>query len=134
MQINIAGLRRALSDILTLSQLQEDLRENIQDMAADSPAMRNYSQQQVELGEGLSVVSDSLQNLANQIPQMSREVQQHAGDAIREMTQSVEAMTDRVANRASGHQKEAMMHLNELALLLSTSGSTGSPLIVNSER
>ena len=29
------------------------------------------------------------------------------------------SMTDRVANRASGHQKESMMHLNELALLLS---------------
>lgn len=119
MQINIAGLRRALSDILTLSQLQEDLREDVRGLIADSPMMRPNAQKQVELSEGLTVVSDSLQKLAAKIPQMSREVQQHAGDALREMGSSVEAMTDRVPNRASGHQKESMMHLNELALLLS---------------
>ncbi|MEM8485290.1 MAG: DUF4175 family protein [Bacteroidota bacterium] len=119
MQINLAGLRRALSDILTLSQLQEDLREDVRGLAADSPVMRENAQLQVELSEGLSVVSDTLQKLSAKIPQMSREVQQHAGDALREMGSSVEAMTDRVPTRASGHQKESMMHLNELALLLS---------------
>jgi|GEM_PF-298788 len=119
MQINIAGLRRALSDILTLSQLQEGLRENVRGLASDSPTMRQLAQDQVELSSGLRVVSDSLQSLSQKIPQMSREVQQHAGDAMREMSSAVESMTDRVANRASGHQKEAMMHLNELALLLS---------------
>ncbi|MBX2818849.1 MAG: hypothetical protein KTR29_04180 [Rhodothermaceae bacterium] len=119
MQINIAGLRRALSDILTLSQLQEGLRENVRGLATDSPTMRQLAQDQVELSSGLRVVSDSLQSLSQKIPQMSREVQQHAGDAMREMSSAVESMTDRVANRASGHQKEAMMHLNELALLLS---------------
>ncbi len=119
MQINLAGLRRALSDILTLSQLQESLREDVRGLAADSPVMRENAQLQVELSEGLSVVSDTLQKLSAKIPQMSREVQQHAGDALREMGSSVEAMTDRVPTRASGHQKESMMHLNELALLLS---------------
>ena len=119
MQINLAGLRRALSDILTLSQLQEGLREHVRGLATDSPTMRQLAQDQVELSSGLRVVSDSLQSLSNKIPQMSREVQQHAGDALREMSSAVESMTDRVANRASGHQKEAMMHLNELALLLS---------------
>ena len=119
MQINIAGLRRALSDILTLSQLQEDLREDVRGLAADSPVMRQNAQLQVELSEGLSVVSDTLQKLSAKIPQMSREVQQHAGDALREMGSSVQSMTDRVPSRASSHQKESMMHLNELALLLS---------------
>ena len=119
MQLNLAGLRRALSDILTLSQLQEELRENVRGLAADSPVMRQNAQLQVELSEGLTVVSDSLQKLSAKIPQMSREVQQHAGDALREMASSVEAMTDRVPSRASGYQKESMMHLNELALLLS---------------
>ena len=119
MQINLAGLRKALSDILTLSQLQEGLRDNVRGLATDSPTMRQLAQEQVELSSGLSVVSDSLQSLSKKIPQMSREVQQHAGDAMREMGSAVESMTDRVANRATGHQKEAMMHLNELALLLS---------------
>ena len=119
MQINIAGLRRALSDVLQLSGDQETLRMALAELATDSPLLRDVAQQQVEIGENLSTVSDSLQNLARKIPQMSRAVQQHAGDALSEMTNSVEALTERIARQATGHQKSAMMHMNELALLLS---------------
>lgn len=119
MQVNMAGLRQALDDILTLSQQQETLRDGVRGMASDSPQLRDFSQQQVELSEDLTVVTDSLQKLANDIPQMSREVQQQAGEALMEMGQATSAMTERLIARASGHQKDAMTHLNELALLLS---------------
>lgn len=119
MQVNMAGLRQALDDILTLSQQQETLREGVRGMASDSPQLRDFAQQQVELSEDLTVVTDSLQKLANDIPQMSREVQQQAGEALMEMGAATAAMTERIINRASGHQKDAMTHLNELALLLS---------------
>ena len=119
MQINIAGLRRALSDVLQLSGDQETLRMTLAELATDSPLLRDVAQQQVEIGENLSTISDSLQNLARKIPQMSRAVQQHAGDALGEMTSSVEALTERISRQATGHQKSAMMHMNELALLLS---------------
>ncbi|WP_457651996.1 DUF4175 family protein [Rhodocaloribacter sp.] len=135
MQINLAGLRQALSDILTLSERQELLRGDVRGLSADSPLLRDYAHQQVELSEGLSTVVDSLRSLAREIPQMTREVQRHAGEALREMGSATEAMADRVARRAGGHQKGAMTQLNELALLLSdllnqmmnaSSGSGGS--------
>ena len=44
MQLNLSGLRRALSDILTLSQLQEQLRENVRSLSADSPTLRQLTQ------------------------------------------------------------------------------------------
>ncbi|QXD15665.1 chromosome partitioning protein ParA [Rhodocaloribacter litoris] len=119
LQLNLAGLRRALSDILTLSQQQETLRGEVRGLAADSPLLRRYAQDQVVLSEGLSVVTDSLRSLARNIPQMTREVQRHAGEALREMGAATEAMAERVARRATEHQKGAMTHLNELALLLS---------------
>ncbi len=118
-QINIAALRRALSDILTLSQEQEKLINNVRALSPDSPALRQFAQAQVELGEGAAVVSDSLQKLARDIPNMTREVQQQAGEALRAMGLSTEAMTERQSGQAAAHQKSAMMHLNELALLLS---------------
>ena len=135
MQINLAGLRQVLSDVLTLSERQELLRRDVRGLSADSPLLRQYAQQQVELGEGLSTVVDSLQSLAREIPQMTREVQRHSGEALREMGAATEAMAERVARRAGGHQKGAMTQLNELALLLSdllnqmmnaSSGSGGS--------
>lgn len=119
MQVNLAGLRRSLSDILTLSKQQEDLREGLRNNVSEAPSLRADAREQVELSEGLSTVIDSLQKLAANIPQMSREVQRQSGQALREMGQATEAMTDRSVAQAAGHQKASMMHLNELALLLS---------------
>ena len=119
MQVNMAGLRRALDDVLRLSQQQEDVRQSVRALASDSPQLREQARQQVELSENLSTVSDSLQSLARDIPQMSRAVQEEAGEALREMGAATEAMSERAASQASGHQKGSMTHLNELALLLS---------------
>ncbi len=119
MQMNIAAIRAALEDILTLSESQERLRLEVLDLATDSPLLRDAAQQQVELSEGMAITSDSLQAIARDIPQMTRDVQQRAGDALREMSESTSALTERAARRAAGHQRGAMTSLNELALLLS---------------
>lgn len=119
MQINLAGLRRSLSDILTLSKQQEDLRQGLRNNVSEAPSLRADTRRQVELSEGLTTVVDSLQKLSANIPQMSREVQRQAGQALREMGQATESMTERSVGQAAGHQKASMMHLNELALLLS---------------
>ncbi len=119
LQLNIAGLRQVLNDILVLSQQQEETRNDVSSTEADSPSLRNYARLQVELGEGLRVVSDTLQKLSREIPEMSRQVQAETGKALREIQLATESLADRSARRAAGHQKASMMHLNELALLLS---------------
>ena len=119
LQLNMDGLRQALNDVLILSQQQEEALAGVDGTAADSPALRRYAKRQIELSEGLSVVSDTLSRLAREVPEMSREVQLQTGAALREMAQATDALADRSARRASVHQKSSMMHLNELALLLS---------------
>ncbi len=118
-QMNMAGLRRALDNVLTLSRQQESLRRQVEGLASETSALRPFSQRQVELSEDLAVVSDTLQRLSRNIPEMSREVQRYAGEALREMSAATSSMADQVAVQAGAHQKGAMMHLNELALLLS---------------
>lgn len=118
MNLNIAGIRQALEDVLTLSQNQETARQGVQQLAPDSPLLRDYAQDQVRLGEGLSIVADSLQRLSREIPQMSRTVQQYTGEALREMSAATTALADRSARAGAAHQQGAMMHLNELALVL----------------
>jgi len=119
MQMNIAAIRAALEDVLTLSESQELLRLEVLEMATDSPLLREAARQQIELSEGMATTSDSLQAIARDIPQMTRDVQQRAGDALREMSESTSALTERAARRAAGHQRGAMTSLNELALMLS---------------
>ena len=118
MNINIAGVRQALEDVLTLSQNQEAARQGVQQLAPDSPALRDFAQDQMRIGEGLSIVADSLQNLSREIPQMSRVVQRFTGDALRAMSEATTALADRSAREGAAHQKSAMTHLNELALVL----------------
>jgi len=119
MQLNMAGLRSALEDVLTLSRDQETLRREVSGFAADSPLVREASQSQSRLSEGLSVVADSLQRIAREVPQMSRAVQEETGNALRQMEEATNALTERVARQATGAQRGAMTNLNELALLLS---------------
>ncbi len=137
-QANLAGLRRALDDVLTLSYEQESLRAETAGQRGDSPTLRPNAAQQVELSAGLATVSDSLRSLAREIPQMDIEIQRRTGEALREMGASVEELAERRVPQAAGHQKASMAHLNDLALLLSDlmdqmqssasgKGSSGSP-------
>jgi hypothetical protein len=119
MQINMAGLQSALDNILRLSQDQESLRQTIGELSSNSPTLRQYAQDQKDLSTGLQTVSDSLQKLARRIPQMSRKVQEETGNALREMESATTDLSERSAPQAGSHQKGSMMHLNELALMLS---------------
>ena len=117
-QINLAGLRRALGDVLTLSQEQETLRKNLLEHVSNQPSLREEARLQDALSAGFATVIDSLRNLEKNIPQLSREVQRLSGQALMEMEQATSAMTDRAVAEAGGRQTASMMHLNELALLL----------------
>ena len=119
LQLNTEGLRLALEDILILSERQEALRITVESLSPESPLLRESAQKQVTLAEGLTIVADTLQQLSKKIPQMSRDIQQHTGNSLREMGSSTEALSESAARRSAGHQKSAMTHLNELALLLS---------------
>ncbi len=133
-QINLAGLRGALSDVLQLSTQQEDLQTSVSNAAPGSPRVRAYARRQSSMAENLTTVADSLQALAKSIPQMRRAVQEQAGSSLKSMRDATSSLTDSQANIAAGLQKRSMMHLNELALLLANlledmrnkSGSKGS--------
>jgi chromosome segregation ATPase len=118
-RINVAGLRTALANTLRLSKRQETLRQKISDLATQSPTLRSFARDQKTLSDGLTTVADSLQALAKRVPEMTREVEEKTGNAHRAMETATTALDERDANRAAGHQKTSMMHLNELALLLS---------------
>ncbi len=118
-QRDISGLRRVLDDVLTLSYEQENLRATTAPQTSDSPALRQSAGQQVELSAGLSTVSDTLQALAREIPEMKVALQVRAGEALREMGEAVSQLAERRVGPAAGHQKASMTSLNDLALLLS---------------
>ncbi len=133
-KVNVQALRRALDDVLRLSQQQEALRQSVQTSTPDNPAVREAARRQTTLSENFQTVSDSIQAIAKRLPGVNRVVQRLTGEATREMTRATERLGERQPPQAAGHQKAAMTQLNELALRLSDllnqamngEGSTGS--------
>lgn len=117
-RVNIQLLRRTLMDILSLSHDQEAVRKDVGAAEPDGPLVRGLAQRQLALSDGLNVVSDSLQRLSNEIPQMTRDVQRHAGVALQAMAKATVALADRSTRQAIVEQQRSMEHLNELALLM----------------
>lgn len=118
-QANISGLRRILDDVLTLSEEQERLGDETSALPSRSPALRPIAQEQVELASGLATVADSIRAISRKIPQLDHAIQTMTNDALREMGQATDRLAELQPGPASGHQKTAMTHLNELALMLS---------------
>lgn len=135
-QMNLEGVRNALSDVLRLSEREEELRSLVDASGGDGPRMREFARAQVELSDGLRVVTDTLVNLARRIPQISSVLQERAAAGMVAMNNATSAMSERIPAQAAGHQRVAMTELNELALLLSDllsamnnpSGSGGSSM------
>ena len=117
-RVDQAALRRALEDVLTISRDQEALATTTARTPSQNPALVGAARRQSELREGLRAVVDTLRRVAQTVPQLGPEVDRRAADGRREMDGAVERLAERDAGPAAGHQRAAMSHLNELALLL----------------
>lgn len=118
-QMNLTGLRSALENTLRLSQEQEQLRGTVEGLS-DGPSVRRYAPEQKRLSDGLQHVADSLQSISGRLPEMSQAVQTMTGNALRAMETATTTLDERTADEAAAYQRTSMMHLNELALLLSS--------------
>ncbi|MDT0631180.1 DUF4175 family protein [Rubrivirga litoralis] len=118
-QVDQAALRRSLEDVLTLSREQERLAGETQAIPARNPALVPVARRQGELRDGLAAVTDTLRRVALSVPQLGPDIDERAGNARREMAGALEQLAERQSRQGAAHQRTAMSHLNELALLLS---------------
>ncbi|PAP76834.1 DUF4175 family protein [Rubrivirga marina] len=117
-QVDQAALRRALEDVLTISRDQETLASDTGVLPNGSPALVPSARKQSELRDALRTVADTLQRVAQTVPSLGPRIEERAADGRREMDLAVTRLADRRSGPAAGHQRSAMTHLNELALLL----------------
>lgn len=117
-QVDQAALRRALEDVLTISRDQEQLAADTGVLPNGSPALVPAARKQSELRDALRTVADTLRRVGQTVPSLGPRVEERAADGRREMNLAVTRLADRRSGPAAGHQRSAMTHLNELALLL----------------
>jgi len=115
------GMRKAMNDLLDVSEREEDLKNASQSFSPNSQQFRDDAEKQVDLQRDLSTITNNLIDLSQKsfvvTPEMGRAVSKAAGS----MSQAMSSLEQRNGAAASGQQKEAMAALNKAAFIAQAS-------------
>lgn len=115
---NLANLRRILTNLIHLSEDQEDLSGEVLEMQSSDRVVVGWMKRQQDLQEGFVVVDDSLTALIARVPMIEAHVTKWLVSAKENMEAGNDELSERLLPRASSDMRESMMALNELSLML----------------
>jgi hypothetical protein len=115
MQEEVAGmLREALDQAMYLSEHQEELQEQLQDLDFQNPDMRKLAELQADLLGGTQRLDAAMSEIAKK--SMCVGGANFGLKGVGEsMTQAIEMLTQQNGRGAAGHQKNAMSGINRAA-------------------
>jgi hypothetical protein len=109
-------MQKSINDMLSLSQQQEQIKQQTEKLDPNSSQFKDLQQQQSQL-------QDALQNTANQLMQLSQksmsvtpEMGKEIGNALSQMQQAQEMMDKRGSQQAAQKQGQAMASMNNAAM------------------
>jgi hypothetical protein len=106
------AMRKSSRDVLSLSQQQEDLMQQTQELARNSPQFPEAAERQQEISSGLRRVVDEMSQTMKDAFGMSTKVSKSLGQAMTQMDQALEQMEARENQQAAGNQAGAMSAMN----------------------
>jgi len=114
-QEKVAGmLRDALDKAMYLSEHQEELQQQLEDLDYQSPALRDLAELQADLLAGTQRLDAAIQEIAKE--SMCVGGANFGLKGVGEsMTQAIEMLTQQNGRGAAGHQKSAMTGINRTA-------------------
>lgn len=115
------SLRQIMDNIIYVSKEQEQLALQFKTLRGYNQLYVELAQRQRKLKEDAKIIEDSLLALSKRVPQISSFVNKEIGEINFNMSRALDALGDRNTGEASVRQQYAMMHLNNLALMLSES-------------
>ena len=118
-QENMGDLRAILENLLKISFDQENLMKELRNTSKSDPAYTGLVKKQLLLKEDTQATQDSLNTLAQKVPQIARFVTEEMSNMSDYMTQSSDALRKGASEIAAGKQQSAMTSVNNLALMLS---------------
>ena len=108
------ALRRAMREVVQLSQRQEDLLLK----SRDQPAEPTLAADQFALLQGAGLITERLADVGRRTLSLAQGLNTTLGYALRNMGEAAQHLGQRDARQAQKPQGEAMRHLNETVLLL----------------
>jgi hypothetical protein len=111
-------MMKILDDLLTLSRMQENLKNSTNNLSPQSSGLNKNSREQSELQNNLSRVLQKMSALSQKTFAITPEMGRSLGKAYSEMQQSITWMQNGNPAYSSQRQTEAMRNLNEAANLI----------------
>jgi hypothetical protein len=111
-------MMKILDNLLELSKMQEELKNETQDSEPNSSAFNDNAEQQEKLKSNLSNLMNQMAELSQKTFAISPEMGKALGDANKQMQQSIQSLQNRNGSFAAITQEEAMMHLNQAASMM----------------
>src|SRR5450759_2242847 len=108
-------LRKAMKDLLEISQREEDLKNQSQSLDPNSQQFRENAQQQLNLQSELTNVPNNIVELSQKSFAVTPEMGKAIGKAMGNMAQAMSGLEQRNGSQASAQQGEAMASLNNAA-------------------
>jgi hypothetical protein len=122
-QLNEAmnGMKKAMTDLLELSQREEDLKNQSQSINPNSPQFRDDAEKQLGLQGDLANITNNLMELGQKSFMVTPEMGRAVGKATASMAQAMTSLEQRNGQLAGGQQKDAMTSLNKAASVAQSS-------------
>lgn len=111
-------MMKILDDLVTLSKMQEDLKNNTSGLSPQSPDLNKNSRTQNELQNNLSKILQKMSALSQKTFTITPEMGRALGKAGSEMQQSITWMQNGNPAYSAQRQAEAMRNLNDAASLI----------------
>lgn len=111
-------MMKILDDLLTLSDMQEKLKNETSKLNYNSNEFTKYSRKQNELQNNLSKILNKMTELSQKTFAITPEMGKALGKSFSEMQKSINSLQNRNGAVASQFQNKAMEYLNEAASLI----------------
>jgi len=117
-RIDMESTRQLLENLIKLSKDQEAILDKLGETPPNSPAYKHLMEDQQKIRRDTRMVADSLQSLGKRVFQLSNFVNRELKELNKNLNQSIDRLSAHNLPQARQAQQYAMMHYNNLALML----------------
>ncbi|WP_137089232.1 DUF4175 family protein [Mangrovivirga cuniculi] len=118
MNENLDDLRFLLENLIKISKDQEELFQSLSKLDNSDPRYKSLSNKQLEIKNDSKIIEDSLRSLASRVFVIEATVTRELASMNKQIDEAVTLLKEKKVKEAVADQQFAMMHMNNLALLL----------------
>jgi len=119
-QINIAALEGILQSLLNQSYMQESLTKETEELADRSKAFVEKARIQKNISQQFSQSSDSLSQVAAEIPMLSNKITEKKLEIERNLETAVEQLAERDRRKSTVAERQSLGGINELSSMIAS--------------